>query len=152
MRRGDGMQVGCKPGRGVTLVELLVVIAIATLLVAMIVPALVAARDRTAKQVCESQLHQLSLALGSYREDNDGRLPVVSYMPSTDPEPVYLADVLSPYVGGVARVFHCPRDIASRFERASPNEDKSFFESERSSYWYNPGLGLRLEEYMPFHD
>jgi multidrug efflux pump subunit AcrB len=43
-------------------------------------------------------------------------------------------------------------DVAGRFERKPPNEDKSFFESERSSYWYSPEMGSRVEEYMPFHD
>jgi type II secretory pathway pseudopilin PulG len=152
MRHVPRMQVGWGRAYGVTLIELPVVIAILTVLVAMIVPALTAARNRAARHVCESNMQQLSSALTSYQQDNPDYLPVVSYMPSTDPQPVYLADVLSPWVGRVTRVFHCPRDVAGRFEREPPNEDKSFLESERSSYWYSPAMGSRVEEYMPFHD
>ena len=142
--------------RAFTLIELLVVVAIIGLLLAIFLPALVQARDRVAKQVCDSQLHQLSLALKAYHEENDC-LPRASYLPSVSPapleteHPIFIADVLCRLVGDQTRVFHCPKDVPDWSEREPPNTGKSYFQSERSSYFY-PNVNLRMLEYEPFHD
>jgi prepilin-type N-terminal cleavage/methylation domain-containing protein len=65
-----------------TLVELLVVIGIITVLLAILLPALNAARERARRIKCASNLHQIDLALRTYAQDNRGRYPRGIYDPS----------------------------------------------------------------------
>jgi prepilin-type N-terminal cleavage/methylation domain-containing protein/prepilin-type processing-associated H-X9-DG protein len=61
--------------RGFTLVELLVVIAIIGVLVAILLPALSAARRAAMKTQCLSNLRQIGLAFQTYQFDNKGSYP-----------------------------------------------------------------------------
>ena len=63
--------------RGFTLVELLVVIAIISLLMAILLPALEAARLRAMDVLCTSNTKQIGLLLLLYLDDNDGVMPWV---------------------------------------------------------------------------
>ena len=59
--------------KGFTLIELLVVVAILAVLIAILLPALAAARHRSQQVICQSRVRQIGLALGYYAaENNDG--------------------------------------------------------------------------------
>src|SRR6266705_352987 len=58
--------VGRYKGRGFTLVELLVVIAIIGILVALLLPAVQAAREAARRARCESNIHNVALAVLNY--------------------------------------------------------------------------------------
>ena len=53
---------------GVTLIELIVVLAIIGTLLALLLPAVQAARERARETVCKNNLHQLNLSIAGYYE------------------------------------------------------------------------------------
>lgn len=135
---------------GFTLIELLVVVAVIGLLTAILMPSLRSARVQARRTVCGTHLRQIGVAMQGYLGDHGDRFPLASALPSVGPspvdseEPLYIADVLGPYLSRNESVFQCPSDVAGRIDRPAPATGLSYFQSERSSYQYRVRLGPLL--------
>jgi prepilin-type N-terminal cleavage/methylation domain-containing protein len=71
------------PVKAFTLIELLVVIAIIGILAALLLPVLSAAKQRGLRAACESNLHQIGVAIQIYCGDNNDKLPDMRTLPFT---------------------------------------------------------------------
>jgi prepilin-type N-terminal cleavage/methylation domain-containing protein len=112
--------IECKRGscrHGFSLIELLVVIGIFTLLVALLLPSLRAARDSANRTKCAAQLRQVGTAFQLYANENRGSLPAWSSgwktwprgLPDDTPGPAWTIELI-PYIGGDpdSAVYRCP--------------------------------------------
>lgn len=154
-------------GAGFALVELLVVIAIITVLVGVIAPVIVQARNKARTAACSSNLRQLGAALLSYGQDWDDKLPTLHTTPfagsfATQEWPdgssaTQMRLVAAKYVNNGA-VYQCRNDLGSP-EYGFEQSKGSVFSRTGSSYlaWstakpgsYGIGLnGSRLSSHAP---
>lgn len=131
-QRKNTLRAAC----GFTLVELLVVISVIGLLVALLLPAVQAAREASRRNQCSNNLHQIGIAMDMYlnAQGLNGRYPDAASVPTTDSESETpsLRTVLAPYIETSAGVFRCPSDTF--YEEGKPG---SCFDNLGLSYEYN---------------
>lgn len=91
------------PRTAFTLVELLVVIAIIGILVALLLPAIQAAREAARRVQCQNQLHNLALAVLNY-ENQRKSLPQALDIPEVGGKSLFFAGIASGNIPGVTRL------------------------------------------------
>jgi len=144
-----------------TLIELLVVIALISLLMAILLPVLTAARVAARNTVCQSNLRQLVIAFNAYAADNQGDMMLVG-LPGSSPQPgvtwwfgwqssttvgqlnaplIVSQGFIAPYLGGsIATGLQCP-DFPY---------DGPYFEPSFSIRAADYGLNAFISPYPPF--
>ena len=110
MRPKSGKIITASIYGGFSLVELLVVIGIITVLIAILLPTLAAARVSGMQTQSASNLRQIGIALRMYADENRGRFPETTHGGPPDRSWVF---TLAPYFGNVDRVRVCPADPRS---------------------------------------
>lgn len=159
LRTGWGLR---RASLGFTLLELLVVIAVISLLAALLLPSLGAAKQAGRAAACLSNLRQVGIAIQTYAEENNGRIPYgpkappftspASFYPSTGTPtsllslqggaPVGLGLLLERHLAAQPKVLFCPgadQPLDADVELAKVGKSQG-----QGSYYYRHGSNTRL--------
>ncbi len=121
---------------GFTLIELLVVIAIIAILVALLLPSLAAAKQRSWTTSCNSNLHQIGLAMRMFADENNEDFPesgaTIFWNGPPDPTTGKLSwmQQIFPYINNT-NVYRCPGNAQLPLNMQGPF---NYFNGCRTAY------------------
>lgn len=114
-REHESLRLRLRPA--FTLIELLVVISIIATLISLLLPAVQAAREAARNAQCQSNLHQIGIAVHCYADSYHGRMP--PHVPEGDMTDKRQSAMyaLLPFCENSEVIFRCPSDTGSREDR-----------------------------------
>ena len=114
------MQTNRSRSRGFTLIELLVVVAIIAILAALLLPALVRAKDKAKRIYCLNSLRKIGLFMQFYTDENKDVFPAHRNQNESDNATTALTNWWGTAIIGYARnqsnLFCCPAIKGSRLD------------------------------------
>jgi len=128
---------------GFTLIELLVVIAIIALLLAIVIPALSKAKRYSQRIICANRIHQQSLGVLVYANENDNYVPTTGGSPWLWDMTFWTTNEISRYAGfDDNEIFFCPAN------RIKKHDDARFWQFT----WDAAFVGANLSAPVPIKD
>lgn len=130
-----------------TLVELLVVIAIVGVLIALLLPAVQAARSASRRAQCANNMRQIGLGFHQYCDAHQGRFPLMQHDIDEKDVPKTWIYALAPYMESVEAIRLCPEDL-KRIEYPAYTDDNGVVHDVRPTSYAMNGY-LRPEGFNP---